>query len=458
MGIRVNCMPKWAMQAIILTVGCLAYALTFFHRYAPSVLYEKIEQDLHIADKEISQFGSMYFWPYAFMQPIGGILADVFSPGKLIAIAQIIIAIGACIDGFSRNFGLSSFGRFLVGLGAGPIYVPASRLIASWFTDRGFVIASGILLASGAAGGMIAQGPLSAICDHIHWSNTFYAAGGLGVIVAIFAALLLKATPAFAGYIDDATTNDESTQIDVKMMSLKERLRQLVDNIKIVSTNKQFWLVAIWGICSPSCFFNFSSLWCGPYLKEVTKLSPSKANLYIMMLSLAWIIGSPSLMVFTELLKTRKWILVVSTIITCGTSVGFMFVTESTPVALLLPMLFIFALFAGATIGVQLAMFKEMHIDSAAATAMGCGNVFPFFTAGVLQLISPVLLAAIDKTGSGEPHSFKAYRFGLWMVNAIMAVIACIGISLSRDTCGIPVCEKAGYVDSNDRGLFSSLT
>ncbi|KAK8888081.1 hypothetical protein M9Y10_039141 [Tritrichomonas musculus] len=453
MGVRVNCVPKWVMQGVILLLGCLAYALTFFHRYAPSVLYQRIADTLKVSKDKVSTFGSMYFWPYAVMQPIGGILADVFSPGKLIALSLIIISLGATIDGISTNFALSSFGRFLVGLGAGPIYVPASRLLASWYSNRGFVIASGVLLAAGSAGGLIAQGPLSAMVEGIPWQWAFYVAAIIGVVVATFSMFLLQATPQYAGFVDDNTEN-EST-VDVKAMSLKEQLKQLLQNIKIVGTNPHFWLVVVWGICSPSCFFNLSSLWCGPYLRDVLKLSDKKADTYIMMLSLAWVIGSPSLMVITEVLKTRKWILVFAAASSCVTSVGFMFVGENTPIPLLLFMLFVFALFAGATIGIQLSMLKEMHADYVAATAMGCGNFFPFIVAGLLQVISPEILSAID--GSSGTHSPNAYRYGIWMINGLMTLVACVAISLSRDTYGFPVEQKAGYIGQKDQSLFDSF-
>ena len=452
--VRVNCLPKWAMQGIILLLGCLAYALTFFHRYAPSVLYDKIAATLHVPTDKVSEFGSMYFWPYAVMQPIGGILADVFSPGKLISIAVIIISIGATINALTDNFGVASLGRFLVGLGAGPIFVPASRLVASWFTDRGFVIASGILLAAGAAGGMIAQGPLSAMVGDGPWQNAFYIAAAVGVIIAVFSFLLLKATPSYAGYVDDRS--EESVAPDTKSMSFKEQMVQLWVNIKIVMTNRQFWFCAIWGTCSPSCFFNLSSMWAVPYLQDVLHLPKSTANMYIMMLSLSWVIGSPGFSVITDIIKTRKYILFFGAIISCGTSIGFMFVTENTPIPLLLFMLFMFALFAGATIGVDVTMNKEMNIDSAAATGMGCGNFFPFFTSGILQLITPVILKAID--GQNSTHTPEAYKYGLWLVNAILTAIAAVGAFLARDTYKLPPELKAGYqVAGEKQSLFQTL-
>ncbi|OHS96187.1 major facilitator superfamily transporter [Tritrichomonas foetus] len=447
--VRVNCVPKWVMQGVILVLGCLAYALTFFHRYAPSVLYQRIAETLGVSTDQISTFGSMYFWPYAVMQPVGGILADIFSPGKLIAVSTLCISLGATIDGFSTNFGLSSFGRFLVGLGAGPIFVPASRLIASWFSDRGFVIASGVLLAAGSAGGLVAQGPLAAAVEGRPWQNAFYIAAGIGVVVAVLSMIFLKSTPKYAGYDDEENTKTD----EVKDLSLKAQMIQLWENIKIVMANPQFWIVAIWGICSPSCFFNVSSLWAGPYLRDVCKLSDNKANTYIMMLSVAWIVGGPVFPFISELLKTRKWLIFACACISCATSIGFMFVTENTPDCLLLTMLFVFALCAGSAIGVENSMYKEMHIPSAGGTGMGCGNFFPFIVSGFLQLASPSILYAID--GQSQHHTYQAYKYGIWMVNACMTFIAAFGIFLARDTHGLKPHEKAGYVDKSP--LFSPI-
>lgn len=441
-------LPLWFYQGFILVVGCLAYALTFFHRYAPSVLYKQIAETLNVSTDAMGTFGSMYFWPYAVMQPVGGILCDVFSPGRLIAAATLLSSLGALVCALSTNFGLSSFARFLVGVGAGPIFVPASRLIASWFTNRGFVIASGILLSAGAAGGLVAQGPLASAVENVQWQWAFYGACIFGCVIAVL-SFFMKTTPQDAGIdINHGLSTDLLSESEVELVhkpTVKDMFLQLWENIKIVVTNKQFWLVVIWGVCSPSCFFNLSSLWAGPYLRDVCHLSDHDANMYIMMLSLAWIIGSPAFMVLTEVLKTRKWMLFCAAFITSMTSICFLFVDHETPVPLLLTLLFIFALFSSSIIGVENSMYKEMHIDSVGGTGMGCGNFFPFITAGFLQLLSPLLLKAID--GRSKDHTFEAYRYGIWLVNVILTLIAMIGVGLARDTYNLPLEQKAGYAE-----------
>ena len=78
------------IQTMTLTLCCISYMLVFFYRYTPTVLTDQLSQSLNVTKDEISIFSSMYFWTYAAMQPIGGILSDVLSPGKLISISTII--------------------------------------------------------------------------------------------------------------------------------------------------------------------------------------------------------------------------------------------------------------------------------------------------------------------------------------------------------------------------------
>ena len=157
--------------------------LVFFYRYTPTVLTSNLAEALNVTQDDISIFGSMYFWTYSCMQPIGGVLSDVLSPGKLIALSTILSAIGSIIMGEFTNFALSCFARMLIGIGCGPIFVPATRILSNWYSHSGYPIANGLLLAMGSVGGCLAQGPLASLCDIIDWRWAFRMSSITGVVV-----------------------------------------------------------------------------------------------------------------------------------------------------------------------------------------------------------------------------------------------------------------------------------
>ena len=166
--------------------------LVFFYRYTPSVLTDQLSESLNVTKDQISIFSSMYFWTYAAMQPIGGILSDVLSPGKLISLSTIISATGSIIMGESTNFALSCFARCLVGIGCGPIFVSSIRLAANWYSPKGYAVANGIILTMGSIGGCLAQGPLSTLCDIIDWRWAFRISTIIGFVASVACFFFIK--------------------------------------------------------------------------------------------------------------------------------------------------------------------------------------------------------------------------------------------------------------------------
>ena len=203
--------------------------------------------------------------------------------------------------------------------------------------------------------------------------------------------------------------------------------------MKIVASKRQFWILAIWDFFSPSTFNNLSSMWAGPYLRDIIKLDESTASYSLLMLPLAWVIGSPFLVAVSDLVKTRKWVVVSSCGVGLGTCIAFMFVTSETNHALVLAMLFVFALGSSAVLAVGNAMFKEMN-PGAVATSMGCGNFHPFIATAILQTISPFLLSVAETETLKSGHSLHSYKYGLWMPSAIMLSIAFIASLLTSET------------------------
>ena len=423
--------------------------LVFFYRYTPTVLTSNLAEALNVTQDDISIFGSMYFWTYSCMQPIGGVLSDVLSPGKLIALSTILSAIGSIIMGESTNFALSCFARMLIGIGCGPIFVPATRILSNWYSHSGYPIANGILLAMGSVGGCLAQGPLASLCDIIDWRWAFRMSSITGVVVAVICFFVLKRHPADCGYIDidniDSTglmtsiisTDNNGVYTDVISGEKKISVfRQLFENLKIVVTTKQFYILVLWDFFSPSCFYNITALWASRYLVDVINVDKTKADYMILVLSAAMIVGSPLWPLISNLAKSRKWVFCASTLIGLLTCVGFIFISKNIGTVLILVLLFLFAIGTNANVTILNAVVREINHD-VAATMLGCCNFFPFFASGLLQLLSPVLInLADDGKGDGDSHSPQAYMYGLWLPNAICMLIAFVSTFFLKETIG----------------------
>ena len=424
-----------AHQVFVVIVGCLAYALVYFYRYAPSVLYEYLAEGLGVPEDRISIFGSMYFWTYAVMQPIGGVMSDLMSPRLLIALSTLTSSIGSAIIAASTNFQLSCFARLIIGIGCGPVFVPVNRMLANWFSPRAYGIVGSVIFSAGSAGGMLAQGPLLSLAELVQWRWTFVMASAFGVVLSFVGGFFMRDTPEEAGFHKEVKMRDDfkSSVVEDEDGRFAGHMRKLGANLRLVLGKRNFWFLAIWDFLSPSTFQNLSSMWAGPYLRDVVKLDSGIASYSLMMLPLSWVIGAPILVGLSDCLKTRKWMIVVCCAVGLATCAGFIFVTEKTNYVLVLCMLFVYALGSSAVLAVGNAMFKEMN-SAAVATSMGCANFFPFIATAILQTVSPLMLNLAEKEQPETGHSLRAYRLGLWVPTLIMLSGALLSSIFTTET------------------------
>lgn len=159
---------------------CLLYMLVFFNRLCPSVVAESMAADYGVEKAELGVFSSVFFYPYALLQPFAGTLADLMEAGYIIGFSQLLAAIGAVIVRASNGIGLGCFGRFLTGFGCGPTSGLILRSVVNWFPFSIYPHISGLLLALGSVGGMIGQAPLAAVAEARGWRWCFYGIGIIG--------------------------------------------------------------------------------------------------------------------------------------------------------------------------------------------------------------------------------------------------------------------------------------
>ena len=460
-------------QALIVFVACLGYAVVAYHRVCPSILFTDISRDLNVTTQHVGYFSSMYFWPYAISQPFIGLLVDLVEPAYVMAVAHTLSAIGSVLVGFAPSFAVSCAGRALVGLGAGAIMVPVCKVFAHWFTDRGFFIFQGLVLASGAAGGVVAQGPLAAIIQTVNWRTTFYAAAVVGVFVGLL-TLLFRGRPEAMGFdrsqvygMPRSSSNVDSPLLDKQpgydatrarqRLGVKGQWRLLWSNIKKVLGNKFFWTLVLWDGLVPGAYYNVSSMWGGPYLQDVFRFSEQKTANLLILINLAWILGTPLLTFVSEALHTRKWIMVVTALCEIAVSVAFIFMKGPSQWnnIIIVILIFAFGFFGSAPCSLAVTMFKEMETPETAGTAMGCSNFFPFICSTLMHSVTSYILENVDGVCE-HCREYRGYLWALWVPTIACAGIGFLGVLLTKETFQEPEAEQSvTTIDTKDEVIES---
>lgn len=395
----------------------------------------------------------MYFWPYALIQPFIGIISDLVEPAYIIAFSGFLSSLGSVIIGYTKCYDFACFARILVGLGCGPIMVPICKIFANWFSARGFFIFQGLVLASGAAGGVIAQAPLAKLIQSVDYKYSFIGIAAAGLFLSIL-TLFMRGQPSDMGFVKTAdgfsiTTSGNvdnpllyeeinhynSTDSAVKQTSntvIRGKMAMLKSNLKKVLSNKYFWTLVIWDALSPGTYYNFSSMWGDPYLQHVIHYSESKASFIVILLNVAWIAGTPVLTFISEVTKSRKWVVVINALCLFGVCICLYFITYQINDIVLYVLIFSFGFFGSAPCSVGVAMFKEMETPETAGTALGCSNLFPFLSSSLLEIVTASLLKYVD--GDVDKHTLKGYRYALWIPSIVASGLGFIGAIISIET------------------------
>lgn len=439
----------------IFIITSVLYAFVTFQRTCPSIVAEEMAEAYHCNKADLTFFSSIYFYPYAIMQPFAGLLSDVMEPAYLITFSQITASVGAVICGLSKTITVGTIGRLLVGLGCGPTYVPVNRVIANWFKQDQFPVMSGILLAAGSVGGMISQGPLAALCHLIGWRNTFYLVGGTTFLLSILCLFIVRGSPEAAGYESVNPDSGSNNPPGIKAM-----FKSLGRNFLIIIRRWEFWVIVLYGVLSHGPYHGITGMWGGPYLRDVFRYNKQEAGNALIFISAGVIVGSVVFPMISTALRTRKWILLLMAVTGLSSSVVLFVVGSRTPYWALITCFFFFGSATMPISSVSYPLTKELYHPSVAGSAIGCLNFVVMLLGGVYQTITQAIMERWWSTDESGAFPEAAYRAGVWLVAVCSLGGATLDCFIMRDSEAFRKSpEQAVYLDlsvAEDPSVISS--
>ncbi len=420
-GAGINNKRKIALKYrwVIFTVLAIGYAIVYFHRVSPALVVPELTKAFQIKGAALGILASAYFYPYAIMQLPSGLLSDSLGPRKTVTIFTLIAAGGAILFGISPTFFVSIIGRIIVGLGVSVLFVPTLKILANWFEIKKFSMITGILMAIGGIGWLLAATPLALLTLWVGWRVTFIIIGLVSLILALLIYLIVRDNPAQLG-LPKIIEAQNTTSV-----SYQEEKIPLFKGIKMVVFEKKFWPLAIWFFCTGGILFGFGGLWAGPYLTQVYHLSKTQTGNILMMIAVGMIIGSPILSYLSQkVFNARKPILLISSSIIVGIWIVFISLIDGLNLPFLYVLFFLLGTFASGIVVIGFTAAKELFPTQIVGTSIGMINLFPFAGGALLQPLTGFIL---DCTGKlGNVYSIQAYRisFGGFLLIAIVALIS----------------------------------
>ncbi len=404
---------RWLVFGLLAT----GYLLVYFHRTSPAVVAEDMMRDLNADAALLGLLGSAYFYPYAIMQLPAGLLSDSWGPRNTITFFFVLAGVASILFGLASSAGLAIAARCLVGLGVAMLFVPTMKVLTRWFRKTEFARMTGILMAIGGTGVLIAAEPLAWMSNSLGWRGSFIAIGIATLLLAAFIWFLVRNSPQELGFSAVEPENENGNPNTGRV--------KLSQGVKIVLGKRSFWPIAVWFFFTSGIFFSFGGLWGGPFLQQVYGLSKQQAGSILNMLAVAMIVGSPSLSLLSDkLLRARKPLML-------GCSILMVLLTSILafkPACMTRPFLYVFCFFlsvgSSAIVVIAFSSTKELFPMEIAGTAVGLVNFFPFFGGAVMMPVLGKVLDTMNPGGKIFSAAMYGKAFALLFVGAIIALAA----------------------------------
>ncbi|MEL7282761.1 MAG: MFS transporter [Pseudomonadota bacterium] len=277
-----------AIAFAALLVAALFYLFEFVARIEPSLSARGISDDLELSNAGFGLFSSVFFWIYAPMQIVVGILLDRYGVRRMVLPAILVCASGVLITGFSESAYVAILGRLLTGLGASFAFVGALYVVNHLFSPDRFAVLSGIVNALGMIGTAVGAVLLVQVIESIGWRTTFVATSVVGAALFVLAWLVLPKPQA-------SDCNTAQTPILLPVLE--------------VASSRSVWLIGVIGSLMYVPVNVFGGLWGNAELLADHHLSTVGAETAVSMIFWGMAVGSVGAGALSDRLGHRKWII-----------------------------------------------------------------------------------------------------------------------------------------------------
>jgi len=384
--------------------GC--YLFVYFHRVSTSVIAPDLLEAFHTNATALGFMSSMYFYLYAFEQPVVGYLSDRLGPRRVVAYWSFLAGAATILFGLAPSIGWASVWRAMIGFGVGGVYVPALKAFSQWFKPRDFSTMTGLLLAVGNLGAIVATTPLAWMAKAWGWRNAFFAVGavtlGLGVAVLIW---IRDFTPDRAAASHTPGTSptpdpDRAPSAMGVLMSLR------------------FWILAVIFAGFFGAFLTFQGLWATPYLVTIYDIDQIRASGLNMLIPVGFMLGAPVFGRLADRLFQNKINMIITTLVLEAGLWGFItFGWRMAGQSAMGVMLFLMGAIAGGFATTLWALVNDITSRHILGSVSGLLNTAPFLGVAAMQLVTGYLLDRIGRDNGAYPsEAFQSAFLGCFLV------------------------------------------
>lgn len=355
--------PPLRLSYLIWGLAAAFYLFGFFQRVTPASLAGDLMRDFDLSAAALGNLSAFYYYAYAAMQIPTGVLVDRFGPSRLFLVGAVLSGIGAVLFGLAESVATASLGRALIGASHGMAWVSMLKLVTHWFPASRFGTLTGLSLAVGTAGAVLAGPPLRALADAFGWRTVIAFSGVLALLLAAAIKIVMRDDPLDRRYMTYAPPSAHSATREHAPI-----LASLAEIFRFRNT----WLIPIVNSGTVGAFLAFTGLWGVPFFVQTHALSVKEASSITSTMLILFALGGPAFGHLSDRWRLRKRPFALGTVALVA-GFGVLALFPNAPLALLVPLL-LAAGFGVSAMALSFAYVKESVPVRHQGTATGVAN------------------------------------------------------------------------------------
>lgn len=400
----------------MLTISSLAFMLTMFQRQTGGGIQQILTESFGFSATEFSIFGSIFFYPYMFMQIAVGILIDKIGVRKCVSAGLFLAAIGISLMAFSHEFIYLCIARLLIGVGVSYGVVAINKTANAWFpADR---VGSAVSIANipGSLGSALAQGGLAWLTAVFSWKASNLAIAAICGTLAAVCFFIYRESPDDGQEVIKPTTNPDKQSFGAALISLFR--------------NPHTYPVLIMGISFNGCFMLYTN-WAIAYFREALDLSNVEAASLSSISMLVTIFALLIIPPFAERIQSRKFSCIFA--FACGIIVWAAFAFGTNIIVqskvVLYAVIILFGI-NGICMPLCISAMSEVNDPHYVGTSVGIFNFVSTIGCIIVPMISGIILDSL----TGQGVSFAVACQKMFIFPAILAAAGTIAALFMPET------------------------
>lgn len=271
---------KWTMWLIAVSF----FAFQFILRIFPGLVVPELMAQFKVSATEFGLLSAAYYFGYSGMQIPVGFLLDRYNPRYVISFCAFICALGTLSFVYSKFWGITIVGRFLIGVGSAAGFLGTAKVIRQAFKPEKFTSMVGLSFTVGLLGALYGGKPTSLLIADWGWVSVMQV---LALVCFLISGLVFLLFP------NQTEPKAPKAETPALWTSLKE----------LIKTPGILWL-AIAGALMVGPLEGFADLWGVPYLVNVRGFSRNEASLITSLIYFGMLFGGPVLSFLAKKLKS----------------------------------------------------------------------------------------------------------------------------------------------------------